>query len=344
MSEVYVVVPEGIDDPTRPSGGNIYDRRVIDGLVAAGWSVHVCPVPGAWPLAGRAARLALGAVVAVIPDGAVVVVDGLVASAVPDELVPAARRLRLVVLLHLPRGHERERSVLSAAAAVVVTSDWTRRWLADHGGVEPARIHVAPPGVDPADLSVGTADGRELLCVGAVTPNKGHDLLLSALASLAELPWRCVVVGSTDRDRAFVHGLRAQARATGIDDRVHFAGPLIGEGLDGAYAAADVLVVPSRFETYGMVVTEAVARGLPVIATEVGGMPEALGGRADGELPGLLVRPGDASALAAALRTWLDDEAVRRQLRLAALARRDSLTGWSETSATVARVLTEVAR
>ena len=248
------------------------------------------------------------------------------------------------MLVHLPRGGEGERAVVSAAEAVIATSNWTRRWLVEEYALRPDRVHVAEPGVDAADLAHGTAAGGALLCVGAVTPNKGHDVLLTALASIADLPWRCLLVGSTDRDRAFVDGLHAQARASGIDDRVHIVGPITGSRLGAAYATADVLVLASRFETYGMVVTEALARGLPVVATEVGGMPEALGHGAHGDRPGLLVPPGDAAAFATALRRWLDHTDLRRRLRQAARQRRDTLSDWSDTSARVGRVLAEVAR
>jgi glycosyltransferase involved in cell wall biosynthesis len=344
VRSVYVVVPDGIDDPGRPSGGNVYDRRVCDGLPELGWSVHERLVPGPWPRPDQAARQALADVVAEIPDGAVVMADGLIASATPEVLVPEAGRVRLAVLVHLPRGHVRERAVLSAASAVIATSNWTRRWIVEEYSVPSDRVHVAEPGVDPAELAEGTTDGQELLCVGALTPNKGQDLLLTALGSLADLVWRCVLAGSTDRDREFVDRLHAQARASGVDDRVHVVGPLSGSRLAAAYAAADVLVLASRFETYGMVVTEALARGLPVVATDVGGMPEALRGGREGPLPGLLVRPGDPEALAAALRRWLGDAELRRHLRGAARARRDTLADWSATSARIGRVLTEVAR
>ena len=130
--------------------------------------------------------------------------------------------------------------------------------------------------------------------------------LLAALAEVADLPWRCVCVGTLDRDPDFVEQLRRAADRYGIGHRVCFSGALVGADLDRAYAAADVLVLASRAETYGMVVTEALARGLPVIATAVGGVPEALRPRPEGR-PGLLVPPGDRDALAAALRAWLTD-------------------------------------
>ena len=117
-----------------------------------------------------------------------------------------------------------------------------------------------------------------------------------------------------------------------------------GADLDRSYAAADLLVLASRAETYGMVVTEALARGLPVVAAEVGGVPEALGHGADGMPPGLLVPPGDPAALGAALRAWLGDAELRRRLRRAARERRASLAGWSTTTSIVAGVLAGAAR
>jgi glycosyltransferase involved in cell wall biosynthesis len=176
-----------------------------------------------------------------------------------------------------------------------------------------------------------------------VTPGKGHDVLLDGLATATDLSWRCSCVGSLDRDPAFAAGVRRRARDSGLGDRVRFPGPRTGAELDGAYAAADLLVLASHAETYGMVVTEALARGLPVLAAEVGGVPEALGHGQDGTRPGLLVPPGDPAALGAALRRWLGDAALRERLRRAARERRASLRPWAATASEVAGVLTAVA-
>jgi glycosyltransferase involved in cell wall biosynthesis len=342
VTDVHVVVPEGIDDPARPSGGNTYDRRVCCGLAALGWAVHERAVRDAAALA----RSVRG-----IPDGAVVLLDGLLASPAPEALVPQARRLRQVVLVHMPLGHRpadgevraRECAVLAAAAAVVTTSVWTRRRLCELYALPPDRVHVAEPGVDAAGLAPGTAAGDALLCVAAVTPGKGHDVLLDGLAAAADLSWRCACVGSLDRDPAFADGVRRRARDSGLSDRVRFPGPRTGPELDRAYAAADLLVLASHAETYGMVVTEALARGLPVLAADVGGVSEALGHGADGTRPGLLVGPGDAAALGAALRDWLTDAELRGRLRRAARERRASLRPWVATASDVARVLAGVA-
>ena len=226
---------------------------------------------------------------------------------------------------------------------MLTTSAWTRDLLLSRYGLPPERVHAALPGVDPADVAAGSADGGELLCVAAVTRHKGHDLLLAALAGLADLPWRCVLVGSLTREPSFVAQLRRAALADGLADRVCFRGPLTGPALDAAYAGADALVLASHAETYGMVVTEALARGLPVVATAVGGLPEALGQDAQGRPPGLLVPPGDAPALRAALRAWLTDADLRAGLRRAARQRRRTLSDWTQTARQVARTLAEVA-
>jgi glycosyltransferase involved in cell wall biosynthesis len=333
----HVVVPADVADPALPSGGNTYDRRVCRDLAA-----HELRVAGTWPRPDDAARAALAATLAALPDGAAVLVDGLVACGVPEVVVPQARRLSLAVLVHLPLGDEvgaadlaaRERETL-AAVTVVATSPWVAARLAAVHGLDPDRIAVVPPGVDPAPLAPGTDGATRLLCVGSVTPTKGQDLLVDALAALRDVTWTCDLVGPLGRDPAHVAAVRAAVARHGLDERVRLTGPLVGPALDAAYAAADLLVLPSRVEAYGMVVTEALARGVPVLAADAGGVRDALGTPP----PGLLVPPGDAPALAAALRRWLGDAPLRERLRAAARARRTTLPGWEVTSRCLAHVL-----
>jgi glycosyltransferase involved in cell wall biosynthesis len=329
VSNVHFVVPEGIDDPARPTGGNAYDRRVSRGLTAAGWTVHEHEV----------SETTLAAALARIPARDLVLVDGLVASPAPEVLVPEARRLRLVALVHMPLGDERERAVLSAVTSVVTPSDWARRALLQLYSLPGDRVHVAEPGADAAELAPGTPNAGALLSVAAVIPGKGHDVLVEALAPLTDLRWQCRCVGSLERDPAFVARLRRSVADGGMDERVRFSGLQAGAELAGSYGTADVLVLPSRAETYGMVVAEALARGLPVVAADVGGVPEALGHGADGTRPGLLVPPDDPPALRSALRAWLEDAGLRGRLRRAARERRESLADWSATTSALADVL-----
>jgi glycosyltransferase involved in cell wall biosynthesis len=342
---VHAVVPAGIDDPARPSGGNLYDRRLLDGLVRRGHRVVEHPVRGSWPTPDSDHLRDLGATLAGLHDGALVIVDGLVASGAAAVLPGEADRLRIVVLLHMPAGPDRsEQLVLSSAAAVVTTSAWARAEVRTWYGLR--HVDVALPGVDPVPprRRHDDAGGTGLLCVAAVHPGKGHDVLLEALATLGDRAWRLACVGSLEVDPAHVGVLQTQVYARSWERRVLFTGPLSASALGAAYDAADLLVLPSRAESYGMVVAEALAHGLPVVATAVGGVPEALRGREPVRAtPGLLVPPDDAPALAEALRAWLDDPGLRERLGRAAGLRRTTVRTWESTITDVEGVLSRVA-
>ncbi|GAA4545405.1 glycosyltransferase [Pseudonocardia xishanensis] len=383
---MIAVLPADVDDPTRPSGGNLYDRRLLTSWPAApplptpqsctsavrvGHHRAASPPPptpesrtsrarvghadgerpteilaaGGWPYPSAADLAALGAALAAVPRGETVLLDGLVACASPSVVVPEAARLRLVVLVHLPLGDEagadpvlvhREREVLHAAAAVVATSGWSARRIAEVHGLE--RVCVVRPGTDPAPVASGSGGGG-LLCVGSITPTKGQDVLVRALARIADREWRCSLVGPVDRSPAHVTLVRTLVADHGLAGRVSLTGPLTGAALDEAYAAADLLVLPSRAESFGMVLVEALARGIPVVASEVGGVREAVGGTPPDGVPGLLVPPDDPAALAAALAALLDDPHRRASLRRAALARRDTLSTWPDAAAEMCEVL-----
>jgi glycosyltransferase involved in cell wall biosynthesis len=347
---VHVVVPDGFDDPSQPSGGNIYDLRVCAGLAEAGWDVLVTTVAVPWPVPGSGAGADLGRVLSAIPDGETVLIDGLIASPAASQLLPHADRTRMTVLLHMPlaisldarhdaSARKSERAVLGAVAGVVVTSEWTRQQILTRYAIPADLVHVARPGVDRVATQARPVKGR-LICVGVLSRHKGQDLLVEALAGLAEQDWHCVLAGSLDRDPDFVEQLRTRITDLSYRRRVRLTGVLTGAALSHAYATADVLVAPSRSETYGMTVTEGLAHGLPVIAAAVGGLPEALGSDADGTRPGQLVPPGDPAALSVAIGSWLSDERHRRRLRAAAHQRRSTLHGWEHTTEEIANALT----
>ncbi|MEU6402389.1 glycosyltransferase family 4 protein [Streptomyces sp. NPDC046985] len=352
LRTVHFVLPGGVDDPAVPSGGNAYDRRVGFDLPAFGWQVRPHAVPGDWPRPGKAARAELARVLRESSDGAVVLLDGLVACGVPEIVVPEAERLRMAVLVHLPLADEtgldaavaaeldaREREVLRAVPAVVATSDWAARRLVSHHGLRPDRVHTAAPGADIAPLAPGTDGVSRLLCVAAVTPRKGQHRLVEALAAAADLPWSCVCVGGLTQDPAYVSEVRDLIARHGLRDRFRLAGPQAGADLDASYAAADLMVLASSAETYGMAVTEALACGVPVLASDVGGVPEAVGRAPGGDVPGILVPPHDPAALTAALRGWFGEPEARRRLKAAARGRRAALGGWAATARSLAVVL-----
>lgn len=325
MSAFTFLVPAGVHDPRRPSGGNRYDVELAASLHAAGWSgrlVEVASGPGA-----------LRAALADAPPDRPVLLDGLLLEQ-PDTDGPLPHD-HVVPLLHMPPGDDRGLERLRRVPVVVTSSRWTAsrvRALLPPG----TAVAVAPPGVRPTRLVSTSPSGRRLRCVAALQPHKGQDVLLAALGALDRQEWRCELVGPGDP--AFVQQLAALAAASGIGDRVVLTGPRPGNPIANLYAGADVLVLPSRTESYGMVLAEALACGVPVIAADTGGIREAVDPAAT-----LLVRPGDPQSLALALRTWLRRADLRHRLTAAARDHADRRRGWAATAETVADALAETA-
>lgn len=357
LRAMHFVMPGGVDDPRTPSGGNTYDARVCLDLPAFGWQVHKHAIDGSWPRPGAAARAELARTLGEMADGSRVLLDGLVACAAPEIIAGETERLRLAVLVHLPLGDEtgidpglaaeldaRERRTLRSVPAIVATSEWAARRLVAHHGLAPDRVHVAAPGADIAPLAAGTDGVSRLLCVASVTPRKAQHRLVEAIATLTDLNWSCVCVGGLGQDPGYVDELRELIDHHSLGDRLQLVGPQAGAELDASYASADLMVLTSYAETYGMAVTEALARGIPVLATDVGGLPEAVGRAPDGGMPGILVPPDNSAALAAELRGWFLDADVRRRLRAAARGRRAALDGWAATARSLAGVLGRLGR
>jgi glycosyltransferase involved in cell wall biosynthesis len=353
MSErsLCFLVPGDWDTPT---GGYAYDRRMVQALRAAGWEVDVRHLPGAWPLPDDAALQETAATVAALPDGALVMADGLAFGAMATVAQAHARRLRWVALVHHPlhmetgledRAREQllasETSALQWAAQVVVTSSATLQDVAAMG-VPLAKMMVVEPGTDRQPMR---AEGRvapsqvvRLLCVATVTPRKGHAVLLQALAGLGHLAWELHNVGSLDRDPALAGRLQAMSTEGALEGRVFWHGAVIGDALQAHYAQADVFVLPSLHEGYGMVVTEAVSHGIPVLTTTAGALAHTLPAGA-----GLQVPPGDAAALREALARLMADPVLRDQLAVGARAAAQQLPGWDDQAAMLARVLETLA-
>ncbi len=312
---LHLVVPGPLDQRT---GGYLYDARMVEGLRRRGWEVVVHALDGAFPDADHRARVALARTLAALPDDARVVVDGLALGGLPGPLRSHAHRLRIVGLVHHPLADETgiepwlrdrlastEREALAACTGVVVTSPFTAARLGAYG-VAPERVRTVCPGTEAAEAAGGPAPGEPplLLCVASVTPRKGQDVLMRALGRLRHLPWRCVCAGSLARDPTFADRVREGAVAERIEERVDFVGELDADALAALYHRASLLVLPSHYEGYGMVLSEALARGLPVVSTTGGAIPSTVPDDA-----AVLVPPGDAAALAGALLPLLAPDA-----------------------------------
>ena len=334
-------------DLSLPTGGYAYDRRMIEELGAAGWTVELLSLGDGFPFPDDRELAQASRALARLADGTLVLVDGLAFGAIPEIAQREAARLRLVALVHHPLAletgldpadartlKESETLALGAARRVVTTSGTTAATLAEDFAVPASRIGVAPPGTEPGPPARGDGEPPLILSVGALIPRKGHDILVAALARIVDLDWQCRIVGSAARDCEHAAAIRRAVGHDGLEGRI----ALIGETVDvrAEMASADLFVLPTLHEGYGMVFAEAMSQGLPIVGCAVGAVPEVVP-----EEAGLLVPPGDVAALAEVLRSILSDRELRRSKAAGALAAGTRLPDWPGSARRLACILEE---
>lgn len=342
MPDLWFAVP---GDPETRTGGYIYAKRLAQALRSQGWAVHRVQLPGGFPRPSASDLTETQRILAALPVDATTLIDGLAFGALPADLL-AGLDLDIVALVHHPLALETglapaeaadaaqtERAALRFARAVIVTSPHTADVLVADYGVTEDRITVAIPGTDPRPRAQG-AHPPSLLTVATVTPRKGHDVLVAALAQIGDLPWTSTIAGSLTRAPDCVANLQQQIAESGVADRVTLAGEIPEQALAALYYGADLFVLPSRYEGYGMVFADALARGLPIIACAAGAVTGTVPAAAS-----KLVPIDDAAALAAALREVLSNPNRQRAMAEAAWAAGRRLPTWKQCAATAAKAL-----
>ena len=328
-------------DLAAPTGGYAYDRRMIAELRKLGWQVDVIGLGDGFPRPSAEIMVAAREKLAAVPEGCPIVVDGLAFGALPEAANELRERNPLLALVHHPLALETglapadaetlktsECKALEAARGIVVTSPSTATLLTDDYDVPPNIVTVARPGTERGEIAKGNSDGVvRLLAVGSVVPRKGYDVLIAALAPLAALPWRLTIAGDRTRDEAAAAQLDADITSHKLADRIEVLGALPADRLATLYAGADLFVLASRFEGYGMAFAEATAHGLPVIGTTAGAIPETVPAGT-----GMLVPPDDTTALADSLRRMIADGDERRRLAAGAQAAAAALPTWADSA------------
>jgi glycosyltransferase involved in cell wall biosynthesis len=339
-------------DLATPTGGYAYDRHIIAELGKLGWQVEVLNIGEGFPRPTADVRAAACARLAGIQDGRTIVIDGLALGVLPDAALELCRNHALVALVHHPLAletglaegeaqalHASERAALECAQRVIAASAATARLLAADYGVPADRLTVVRPGTDRVAHRVRPVGAIvSIISVGAVVPRKGYDVLVAALAKVADLSWRLMVVGDRNRSQQTTERLDEDIARLALGHRITFAGAVTSERLAELYAAADLFVLASRFEGYGMAYAEAIMHGLPVVGTMAGAIPETVPVGA-----GMLVLPDDPDALAGALRRLIDNKVERAALAAGARVVASEFPSWRESAQAFSQVLDAVA-
>jgi glycosyltransferase involved in cell wall biosynthesis len=349
LPRLTFAVPGSLETLT---GGSIYDRKVIEALREEGWWVDVLEWPATFPFPSEDQRLEVAASLEALPDNALVLIDGLALGTLPGLARKEMGRLRLAAMIHHPLALEtglspmmaatfasEEQDALSCVQAVIVTSQTTAAIVQAAFGVPAEAITVAPPGVDRPEYPRGERrpGPARIFALGQIAPRKAHHVLVEALSRIEDLEWHCVIAGNQERDPETTEALHEQIAMLGLSDRVRLVGEVTPAQAAALYAQSDIFALASLYEGYGMVFAEAIANGVPIVATTGGAIPEVVPPEA-----GILVEPGDAEAFADALRILIEDGDRRGQLAEGARQAGEELPSWEQTAALIDAALSRL--
>jgi glycosyltransferase involved in cell wall biosynthesis len=345
ITPVYFLVPGNINNLT---GGYAYDRSLLAELHQLGLNIQLVKLADSFPHPDTSALRDANFILATLPDNSVVIVDGLAFGAMDELAQSHAQRLKFIALCHHPLAleagisEEKQKSLrvseqlaLANSRAVVVTSKNTARILAEEFSVPFDKISIALPGTDAREFALCDGQPPVLLTVATLTRRKAHDVLIDALALLKEIPWQARFVGSEQFDPEWANYLRSKVSSLALKNRILFLGNR--EDISDEYRNADIFVLPSLFEGYGMAFAEALSFGLPIIAAHTGAVPDLVPSST-----GILIPPADVNALAGSLMQLLTDSTKRKQLQLGAQSAAQNLPKWVDTAEVVFQLIQKV--
>ena len=356
VRELTFAYPGDLDTLT---GGYLYDKQILQSLENQGWAVHRLSLPGAFPDADQAVLRQAAMDLSEIAPSSALVIDGLALGGM-GQLAHAFEQRGFIALVHHPLALESgisavlarklqatEAAALACAKHIIVNSPTTAHTLQSMFDIAPDRMSIVVPGVDrpePApELTAQSATRKNhravLLSVGSVIPRKGYDVLINALAGLIDLDWELRIVGDTERDAPTAQRLRQQISELNVQDRVTLLGSVDPRTLQTQYRQADVFVLASHYEGYGMAYAEAMQWGLPIIGTTGGAISQTVAPGC-----GLLVNPGDTGHLAQALRALIAQPDLRTQMSLAALTHAQQLPDWDDCARLFGQVILKTCR
>lgn len=324
-------------DKDRLTGGFIYDATVLRTLNELGCPTGHLVLPDSFPMPTPDDVAATFNLLRRVPAECPIIIDGLVLGALdPSQLADV--QAPIIAMIHHPLGLEtglrqdqaaflcaNEAAALRYADQVIVPSAHTAALLARDFGVEPSKTTIALPGFIRPAVARMPCDPPLILSVGLLAERKGHDTLIAALALIQDVAWQAEIVGR-DHDNVTASKLARQVADLGLSDRIHFAGELSDVTLNDRYNAASIFALATRYEGYGMVLSEAMQYRLPIVSCAVGAVSDTVGDA------GMLVPPDDPARFADALRQLLTDPALARRMSAASGERAASLPTWEDTA------------
>lgn len=331
-------------DYEQKTGGWIYNRHLIAWLDRHMGGVHEMTVPVCFPRPDAAVLAEIATLFDAIEPGAVLVMDHIYGCMLLPIL--SARPFRLVLIYHHSMVEERgegevaasrntaEHSALQLADAIVVTSDESRDYVTGHYGINEQKIITGKPGNDPAPRSpVHDGGPWHMLSVGAVIPRKRYEFLVEALAKVQRSDWSLTIVGNTDRYPDYVGSLQNLIETHCLADHITLAGEVPPSALDALWSKTHLYVASSLYEGYGMAISEAICRGVPVISTPSGAVASWAGEAVT------LVDPDAVGEMAARIAAVMDDRATYEAAREKAVHFADALPSWEASMVRVGKRL-----